>query len=694
MTRILLFVVSTLGFAAGFTTSLGDANPYVISAIATDPMGNTYVVGSRQLGAATTISVLNGAIPPVLINTPNGSDVFVSKLDSNGKLLFTDTFGGKGIDTGTSIALDPSGNIYIAGFTTSSDFPLSNALQTQPGTAFIMKLSGDGSTILYSTYFGGTLGTTGITSLATDANGNLYLTGMTTATDFPHTAGMPAGQIQDTQEMTVTGAFVTSISAAGDKILYSGVISGTMPAIATDTCTLSVNGNLCFLSTGGVGIAVDAAGNAYITGNTEASNLAVTAGALSSTGFGAFVAKVNAGGAGLSYLTYLTPSQTLPTLANAIAVDAGGNAYIGGYTSDPKFPATPGVLGAALGPATNGFVAKLNPTGSALVWATYLGSGNGGGSAAVVQSLKVSPTGNVWAVGLAASSTIPNTNGWTTGTAFLVGLNAAASQFTYSALFPRGTVEQSVALDPSGLVHVAGPSGFVSAIAPTTAPAMKIFGFQNAFGGDLTARISPAEVVAIYGPGIGPTTPVTAAPTNGFYPTTLGSVQVTVNGANIPLLYVSQNQINAVLPMELTANTAATVRVINGSSVSPDYPVWIVPFAPQAFPTVLNQDGTVNSQTNPADGGSVVTFYATGWQSSFAPLADGEVATVAQDACQGTCRLSTEGTLLYGGAAPGIVAGVTQINVQLGLYPPSINPFLFQISVTGPSLVTESLWIK
>jgi uncharacterized protein (TIGR03437 family) len=134
--------------------------------------------------------------------------------------------------------------------------------------------------------------------------------------------------------------------------------------------------------------------------------------------------------------------------------------------------------------------------------------------------------------------------------------------------------------------------------------------------------------------------------------------------------------------------------VINGSAVSTDFPVWIVPFAPQAFPTVLNQDGTVNSQNNPANGGSVVTFYATGWQPSFAPLADGQVATSAQDACQGACRLSTEGTILYGGAAPGIVAGVTQINVQLGLYPPSINPFLFQISVTGPSLVTESLWIK
>src|SRR5580704_16913215 len=103
---------------------------------------------------------------------------------------------------------------------------------------------------------------------------------------------------------------------------------------------------------------------------------------------------------------------------------------------------------------------------------------------------------------------------------FLVRFNAGGT-LTYSALYPAGTIAQSVALDPPGFVHVAGTSGFVSAIAPTGAPTMKIFDFQNAFGGNVTARISPAEVISIYGPGIGPATPATAAPTNGFYPKTL-----------------------------------------------------------------------------------------------------------------------------------------------------------------------------
>src|ERR1017187_9433325 len=163
--RFLLFLsVAGVSFAGQFTTSLGDSYPYGISAITTDSAGNTYIVGSRQLVTAGTVT-LNSST-----NLGAGTDVFVSKLDPAGNLLFTDTFAGKGVDTGTAIALDPSGNIYIAGTTTSNDFPLSKALQTKPstyGTGFVMKLSNDGLTILYSTYFGGLLGITTVNALTT-----------------------------------------------------------------------------------------------------------------------------------------------------------------------------------------------------------------------------------------------------------------------------------------------------------------------------------------------------------------------------------------------------------------------------------------------------------------------------------------------------------------------------------------------
>jgi len=646
MRFVLILLSATLAIAGEFTTSLGDANPYMISAITTDSAGNTYVVGSRQLGAPPAIVFDLEYIPP-------DSDVFVSKLDPNGKLLFTDTFAGKGVDTGTAIAVDPTGNIYIAGTTTSSDFPLSNALQTQPnptsGTGFIIKLSNDGSTILYSTYFGGTLGPTFFTSIATDSSGNLFLTGATGAADFPHTPGMPSGP---------NGTILLSISAAGDKILYSGVLIGGVGAVPQP--------GAFNLDIGGVSVAVDAAGNAYFAGNTAANNLPTTPGVLQPSGFSTgFLAKVNATTTSLSYLTYL-PSNVV-----TMAVDAMGNAYI------------PGFRQASL--------TKINPSASAIVWTSNLGG--------AAQSIAVDANENVWAVGQ-ASSTFPNTNGWSTGPEFVAGFNAAGTQLIYSALFPFGTVAQSVAVDPSGLVHVAGLTGFVSAISPSAAPTMTIFDFQNAAGGTVTARISPAEVISIYGPGIGPSTPATAAPSGGFYPKTLAGVQVTINGMTMPLLYVSANQINAVVPMEVAAGAGATIRVSNGATVSPNYPVWIVTSAPEAFLPAINQDGTVNSQTNPAKSGSTVIFYATGWQSNFAPLVDGQVATAAKDVCLGECQVfqicaacpanGPTATVLYGGAAPGIVAGVTQFNIQLGQIS---MPSAFIFYLTGPSTVIQSVWV-
>ena len=236
MRFVLFFITATLAIAGQFTTSIGDVYPFQVSAVAADSAGNTYVVGSRLLVDGSLGAFLTSGPAPTVGRSLSASfiqfDAFVTKLDPTGKVLFTDTFAGKGNDMGTAIAVDPSGNIYIAGNTTSDDFPLSKALQTQPsayGTGFIVKLSNDGSTMLYSTYFGGTLGATSISSLSTDSRGNLYLTGSTTAADFPHTAGMPFGPVSQTGSPQITGAILASISAAGDRILYSGALVGNSP---------------------------------------------------------------------------------------------------------------------------------------------------------------------------------------------------------------------------------------------------------------------------------------------------------------------------------------------------------------------------------------------------------------------------------------------------------------------------------
>jgi uncharacterized protein (TIGR03437 family) len=329
-----------------------------------------------------------------------------------------------------------------------------------------------------------------------------------------------------------------------------------------------------------------------------------------------------------------------------------------------------------------------------MVWATYLFGSS-------PESIAIDASENVWTTGLTASSTFPNSQGWSAGPEFLAGLNAAGSKLTYSARYPSSTVGQAVALDSSGRVHVAGMNGFIGAIAPTAAPGMTIFGFGNIAGGIVTARISPAEVISIFGPGIGPATAMTATPVSGFYPKTLAGVEVAINGIQMPLLYVSGNQINAVVPMGLTIGGEVTVAVTNGATTTPGYPVWAVGAAPQAFPGLLNEDGTLNSASNPAKAGSAVTFYATGWQSTFAGLADGQIATAAQDACAETCRATSEGlvnlaksAVLYGGAAPGIVAGVTQFNVSLGTIPASAGLSEVSLILSEPSVASPPIYVR
>ena len=647
MIRYAFLLFSTLAVAGEFTTSLNDATAHTISAITTDSAGNTYVVGSRQFGGPYAIAVLNGDFAissPVL--SLGGSDIFLTKLDPNGKVLFTDSFAGKGNDAGLAIALDPSGNIYIAGNTTSDDFPLSKALQTKSnsaGTGFVMKLSNDGTTILYSTYFGGTLGQSSVTALATDSKGNLYLTGTTLSADFPHTTGLPAGNYAN----TFTGIFMSSISAAGDKILYSGTVSSGPIPIAGGT-----------LSPFAAGVDVDSAGKAYYARNVVGGNHILS--------FNGFILKVNSNGNAL--VTF-----TIPYIS-AIAVDAAGNSYAAGFLRP--------------GNQTSVYVSKLDSNGNS-AWTNNFNT-----LADTANAIAVDASGNAWITGTTSSGTFPN-QGWSTGPEFLAELNAIG-KMTYSALYPAGTVNQSVALDPSGLVHVAGYNGFVSALNPNSAPTTKIFYLQNYFGGAATARISPAEVISIFGPGIGPATPQPQGTINGFFPTTVQGVQVTINGMDMPIVSASPNQINAVVPMAIAPNTPAVMRVINGTAISPDYPVWIAPSAPQALATVVNQDGSINSETNPAKANSVVTFYATGWQSNFSPLADGQIATTPLNICAGICTVTAFGTsndsVQYAGAAPGIVAGVTAINVRIG---PSIVVGQTELFVSnGSATILQNLWVE
>jgi uncharacterized protein (TIGR03437 family) len=600
--------------AAEFSTYIGDQNTWHIAKVIVDASGNTYVAGSRAF---------NLSMSPVQPNFP--SEAIVAKLDNAGKVVLFAALGGKGSEAANDVALDRGGNIYIAGSTTSPNFPVHNALFPAAGRGFLAKFSPDGSEVIYATYF-----PERIEGLAVDAAGAVYVTGTTFSPGFPVTAGLPAGPVSSGASSLQSGAFLTKISAGGDRLVYSTIVSGRQK-----NCT---GGSSCFLSSrgaSGVGVGVDAAGNAYFAGNSDVSDLPVTAGALRTDGVGAFVAKVNAAGTAMVYLTYLGadghPGPSFFNAANtirALAVDAVGNAYVSGSTFDPKLPVTAGAFQTAFQGGNDAFALELNPTGTAAVWGSYLG----GGADDYATASALDSAGNLWVAGSSNSTAFPNVNGWSTGGDFIVRFNPTGG-LSYSARYPGGTASQTLAVDTAGLLRVGSPGGVVSAISAVAKPLMRPWSVGLTGG-----QIAPSEVISIFGPHI-------------------GGAPVSINGIAAPILYAGDDQINIVVPFEIEGQKTARVQV----GASPEFAVAVLPAIPQIFSPALNQDGTVNSPDNPARVGSVMSIWVTGFGAVAVP--DGRIATGPQQFGVGLLYAgSTSVRTLYTGAAPGLIAGVAQIN--------------------------------
>jgi len=558
-----------------------------------------------------------------------------------------------------------------------------------------MKLAPDGS-IIWSTYLGGTQGDSAMNAVATDAHGDVYVTGWTDARDYPRTSGLPADFVGNGVG-SISGAFFAKISSAGNMIVYAGTV-----AASQHSCS---GGSSCFLSpisTSGASVAVDSSGDAYIGANTDGYGIQGTSGALLTSGIGPFIFKVNANGAGLGYLTFLgagvngvSPYISPASGVIAISADQAGNVYLVGTTSDPKLPTTPGVVQPKLavpgqvnpfvGPPSDSYVAKLNSSGSAMIWATYLG----GSGAEQANAIAVDSAGDAWISGTTQSSDFPITAGAPQGQEFLTELNAGGSAILTSARYPQNVLAAALSVATSS-VRAAGATGIVSATTPGPSAA-RIFGVANAAAGPLGGRIAPGELISIYGMQPGPSTPVSASfNSSGFLPTSLGGVQVTINGTPVPLLYISRSQINAVTPFGLLAGISGALQItMNGSPIS-SFRLFADAAAPEIFrnadgsAAAINQNGTVNSAANPAKVGSILSIWVTGVPQ--AGGIDGQMQTSARPTFCG-CWLQTftpppNGVMIdYAGAAPGTVAGVTQINFEAPKQP---SPLYLFLGVTSP----------
>ncbi len=363
-----------------YATYLGGSGNDVGTGIAVDAAGSAYVTGSTSSG---DFPVTSDAFQT---GNHGSNDAFVAKLSADGaRLVYASYLGGSGSDVATGIAVDAAGNAYVTGQTSSPDFPTTpGAFQTsRPGVenGFVAKLGADGTALAYATYLGGS-SEDGATGIAVDGAGNAYVTGYTASTNFPVTPGAYQASNHGGDD-----AFAAKLNAAGAQLVYATYLGG----LANDE---------------GTAIAVDSAGNAYITGATDSANFPTTLGAFQtrkSGGADAFVAKLSAAGTQLVYGTYLGGSSS--DGGTGVAVDAVGNAYVTGYTSSLDFPTTPDAIQRTRRGRQDAFVAKLNATGAALAYATYLGgTGTNIGTAVTVDA-----TGDAYVIGSTDSANFPTT---------------------------------------------------------------------------------------------------------------------------------------------------------------------------------------------------------------------------------------------------------------------------------------------
>jgi hypothetical protein len=321
----------------------------------------------------------------------------------------------------------------------------------------------------YSTYLGGSLAD-GANGIAADSSGNAYVVGGTFSTNFPVTTG--AFQPVNNEPSNFQCVFVTKLNPTGTALVYSTYLGGT----GANNDAATQYGDV------GQGIAVDSAGDAYVTGLTQSTTFPITTGAyqivnnstLPGEIFNAFVTKLNPTGTALVYSTYLGGGSL--DYATAIAVDTLGNAYVTGKSTSGNFPTTAGafqVINHASTSFYNAFVTKLNPTGTALVYSTYLG---GSGFGAQGAGIAVDSSGEAYVTGTAASTDFPFTNGafQTTNTAaanagpdnggsnaFVTKLNPTGTALVYSTFLGGSTDDYGagIALDSSGDAYVTGDAG-------------------------------------------------------------------------------------------------------------------------------------------------------------------------------------------------------------------------------------------
>jgi uncharacterized protein (TIGR03437 family) len=684
---------------------------------AADTVGGVAIdaAGNRYMAITTSSPDFPGPMPP-----PKGdkqlSFAGIVKLDPTGAtILFETYFGGTMVpsqfeppegNVATAIALDTSGNIYLGGFTGASDFPIVKPINanfcnnpTCSGAGFVLKLDPSGSTILYSTPTGASasnlFGGTSVVAIAVDALQNAYALGSTIAGAVPITTNVLQPQAPGncmTSALCLGDIFVLKLASSG-QLFYCTYLAGNMQ----DTPT---------------GIAVDAAGNAFITGSTVSADFP-TQGVpgyqtqLSEQGcpptvatnscFHAFVAKLNPEASGLVYFTYL--EGNLVDGANAIAIDSAGNAYVTGNTVSTNFPVT----GTTSPPGV--FVTVLDPTGTKLVFSTTVAITDFG--------QPPYPTGNPMAVLLRHQGgfyVVGDVGGALVGDAsgnpapkspndapFTLQFDASFNLLearTYGSIpnFLSAAAATDPAtgnlvlagnftgtLPPSGTLT--GPGGAGDIVLLTLVPtkisvAQPIINAVVNGASFVAAGIAPGEIATIFGTDLTSSTGINL--TSGLpLPAGFQNVTVMVNGSPAPLFAVDnvngQQQINFQVPFEVSQPTA-NIAVVNNMSTGPTVAVPVLAAHPGifnytagglVFGAILHANFQLADTGHPVVAGETVLIYCTGLGAVSSGPADGAAGSGQFTIAKPIVSIGgTNAVVAFSGLAPGFV-GLYQINAQV-----------------------------
>ena len=612
------------------------------------------------------------------------------------------TYLGGSLDEQTAgIAVDSSGNVYVTGVTDSPDFPLTSAAFGTPSQghacAFVTKLNPSATALVWSLCLANLTPNT----IALDAAGDVYILAGTSIVKL----SPAADRMLYSKSLGTAAGSAIAVDAAGNAYVVGTGSQGLattpgafQPNLAPGMCSYSTfpdapptpcddafaiklapDGTTVYATyLGGSGsdrgraVAVDSQGNAWITGDTESPNFPTTPGALQSTFHGevdlgplkfgdAFVAKLDPAGAKLLYSTYLGGSAA--DTGFAIVVDSSGAAYVAGVTQSPDFPTTSGVVqptysgptNAPPGSSGNGFVTKFSASNT-LVYSTFL-------PGAAAAQIEVDAQGDVYLPGGPLSVLSPD------GSSILrsVPVTGSIALDSQDSVYLAGTTRGYIFFPTQGAAQPKFGGGTYDATVTkldfTLPQSTWISSIVNAAGlrsgtpqNYPVFEVAPGEIVTVFGAGFD------------------NNTRLLFDGIPAPVLYVQADQMNAVVPFEITAPTTA-ITFQSATQTFGQGRMDVFDAVPALFTSnatgkgqaaVLNQDGSVNSPSNPAPRGSVIAVFMTGAGRMTPGQPDGSPTPVTPPfpvvALGASCNI---GQVTYAGAAPGLVAGAVQVNVQI-----------------------------